>query len=318
MSDTPSPLLWEEARDENAREDVYRFRYEQYFSQKEYLPGTEHDARRVWLPHDEASRHFLVRAGDGRLAAVGTATPADEPSLLDEWRDIFELDRLKELLPQTVIVSRVIVAREARHTSLFGQMCLRLAVLLLEEGYRYAVHYCAPAMTPMYERLGYRLYGRGKTMRSGAFRLPMILVPDDEAYLKRVRSPFRRIERPDEEKRRGAERALRVCPELATLPLCAMTAPSRERRLVELCPPLRLAAPGLRRAALRGSIFPMRAGDSLAAQGVDEGSFLVLSGLMSAGSRLCGPGDAIHSGNEAVRAERDSLLLSAPLDPGDR
>lgn len=317
MSDTSSPLIWEEARDANAREEVYHFRYEQYFSQKEYLPGTEHDVRRVWLPHDDASRHFLVRAQDGRLAAVGTATPADEPTLLDEWRDMFELSRLKELLPQTVIVSRLIVARDARHTSLFGQMCLRLAFLLLKEGYRYAVHYCAPAMTPMYERLGYRLYGRGKNMRSGAFRLPMLLVPDDEAHLRRVRSPFLRIDRPEEEKRRGTALALRVCPELAMPPLCSMTVSARERYLTELCPPFGDAVPELRRAALRGSIFRLRAGDTLAAEGMEEGSFLVLSGLVTTGSLPCGPGDVVHSGNAAIRAERDALILSAPFDAGD-
>ena len=317
MTDTPSPLIWEEARDENTREEVYRFRYEQYFSQKEYLPGTEHDARRVWLPHDEASRHFLVRAQDGRIAAVGTATGADDPSLFGDWRDIFALSRLKPLLPQTVIVSRVIVARDARNTSLFGQMCLRLAVLLLEEGYRYAVHYCAPAMAAMYERLGYRLYACGRTLQSGVFRLPMILVPDDEAHLRRVRSPFRRLDRPEEEKRRGTTLALSVCPELAELPLCAMSAAQRVRRLTTLCPALRDAPPALLRTAQRGSFFPLRQGDMLAAAGMNEGSFLVLSGQMREGDRLCGPGDMLHSGNAAISAERDALILSAPFDAGD-
>ena len=192
MTDRPSSLLWEEARDRETREEIYRFRYEQYFFRREYLPGTDHDGRRVWLPHDDVSRHFLLRTQEGRIVAVGTATPADAPAVCDEWRTMLELDALHDILGLTTIISRVIVAAEERNGPLFGQMCLRLASLLLEEGFRFAVHYCAPAVVSLYERLGYRIYGRGKNLESGAFRLPMMLVADDVEHLRRVRSPLRR------------------------------------------------------------------------------------------------------------------------------
>ena len=315
MSGMPSSLIWEEARDRESREEVCRFRYDQYFFRKEYLPGTDHAARRVWLPHDDVSRHFLLRTQEGRIVAVGTTTAADAPLILEEWRSMLELDRLRDMLGLTTIISRVIVAEEARNGSLFGQMCLRLAVLLLEEGYRYAVHYCTPAMASLYERLGYRLYGHGKNLESGAFRLPMMLVADDAAHLERVRSPLRRNVRVHNAER--VELALRVCPELATPPLCAMGREDGLRRLTELCPALEALPPERLHSLLRSAVIPLRKGDMLAAEGVNEGSFMVLDGLLREGSRHVGAGGILHSGGAPVLAEENSRIIGAPFAPGD-
>lgn len=315
MSGTPSSLIWEEALDRESREEVYRFRYGQYFFRREYLPGADHDARRVWLPHDDVSRHFLLRTQEGRIVAVGTATAADAPHMYEEWRALLELDRLHGMLGLTTIISRVIVAEKERNSSLFGQMCLRLASLLLEEGYRYAVHYCTPAMTALYERLGYRLYGHGKNLQSGAFRLPMMLVADDGGHLARVRSPLRRAVRVHEEK--NVALAVRLCPELALTPLCAMSREEGANRLLSLCPVLSTWPPEKLQSLLRGAVIPLQRGDCLAAAGVNEGAFLVLGGLMREGSRTVGSGSMLHCGGAAVLAEEDSLIIGMPFVSGD-
>lgn len=307
---------WEEAADSHSREEVYSFRYAQYFASREYLPGTDHRGHRVWLPHDDYSRHFLVRGEGGDVVAVGTATPASEPSLLPEWRNILDLPRLAELLAQITIISRAIVAEEQRKSFIFGELCLRLATLFLEEGYHYAVHYCAPGMVPMYERLGYRQYGRGGNLASGVYRVPMMLVADDMAWLRRVRSPFRTLNRDPEANRVWIEKAYALCPELALPPLCALAESEVMTRVRALCPALGALEPVTVRALRRGTFLSLRKGDVLAPEGIAEGSFLLLAGSLSSGGKYHSPGSTVRTGAAMVRAEEDAQVICAALEGG--
>lgn len=305
-------IVWEMA-EPSALEELYRFRYEQYFADREGLPGTDHEARRVWLPHDDRSWHFAARSPEGEVVAVGTATPASEPSLYAEWQAMFEVPRLEPMLSRLVLISRVIVAQEARNSALFGSLCLHLARTFTAEGYHYAAHYCAPALVPLYERLGYRLYGRGKSLDSGAFRLPMVLLIDDVPYLRSIRSPLGTLGRDAEANREWVELALRTCPELAKKPLCAMPDAERRSLLTGHCPEL-ADKPELLRSLRRGAVIPLEGGDVLAPEGVDEGAFFVLSGTLEQGGSAVQAGSVLHSGGPAVSAREDSLVISAPID----
>ena len=305
-------INWEKV-EQDALEEVYRFRYEQYFADREGLPGTDHEARRVWLPHDDRSWHFVARSSEGSVVAVGTATPASEPSLYAEWKDMFEVPRLAPMLDRLVLISRVIVAKEARNSALFGSLCLHLAHTFTAEGYHYAAHYCAPALVPLYERLGYRIYGDGKPLDSGAFRIPMLLVIDDVPYLRSMRSPLGSLGRDVEANREWIELALRVCPELAKKPLCAMSDAERRASLVELCPQL-AEQPELVRVLRRGAVIPLRAGDVPAPAGMDEGVFFVLSGELECGGERYVSGSFLRTGGEAIKSFTESLLISAPFD----
>lgn len=307
-------FTWEEAGDACSREEVYRFRYEQYFASREYLPGADHAGRRVWLPHDDVSQHFLARRPDGLVVAVGTATPASEPSLLAEWRIILDLERLRDILPKTTIVSRTIVAEEERHSGLFGHICLQLASFFLEAGYHYAVHYCAPGITAMYERLGYRQYGRGRNLEAGVFRVPMFLVADDMPYFRRIHSPFRTLGRDMEANRSWLETAYAICPELAQDPLCTLTDAAVAAKMRTLCAFLNNADAALVRTLRRGSLLRLREGDVLAPEGIDEGMYLLLSGCLSCGGAPLKPGCVVRTGSEKVQAEEDTLVVCANLE----
>ena len=139
-------IAWGEASTGEEKEEVYGFRFRQYFLDKAALPDVDSGRERVWLPHDDFSRHLTARDAEGRLLAVGTATPADVPAISAAWKAIFDFRRIRPLLGELIIISRVIVAREARHSTLFGQMSLRLAALGIRSGFHCAAHYCAAAM----------------------------------------------------------------------------------------------------------------------------------------------------------------------------
>ena len=302
-------FLWEEAKTAQAREAVYRFRYTQYFSTHHSLPGTDQARGRVWLPHDDQSRHFLVRTQAGSIVAVATATPATEPSLFPEWQTLLELERLHAILPETMIVSRAIVAKTERHSTLFGKICLRLAARFLNEGRHYAVHYCAPGRIFLYERLGYRLYGRGKNLRSGLFRLPMLLVADDMPYFQKVRSPFRTLRRDPEKNRPWIEKAFALCPELARLPFC-LHSQAEIATMLASCQIPEHNSRGLAQSLRRGARFCLQKGDVLAPAKVDEGNFFVLSGSLSCGEQCYQRGDLLRTGAGRVWAKSETELVS--------
>ncbi len=299
VSDASLPLYWEEAYSARERNEVYRFRYNCYFAAREHLPGTDHAARKVVLPHDARSTHYLARTGDGKLAAVGTATPATDLSLYPEWRVLLELPRLALLAPRLVVISRVILGEEHRGSTVFGRFCLHMAKECVAKGFHYAAHYCAPALVPLYERMGYRLYGKGRNLSGGGpFRLPMLLIAGDIEYMRRLRSPFCELKQYLEEENRCSqvEKALALCPELNCVPLCALAGEERRNALFSACPALASTDPALLRRLERGSIFALAAKDVLTPAGENEGTFMLLSGGLRAGEKRFAPGSVAGSG----------------------
>ena len=320
---TEQKYCWEQATTPEACEEVFRFRYQYYFAAHEGLPGVDHEAGRVFSPHDAHSIHFLSRDAEGRLLAVATATRASEPSLLPLWRTLFNLERLAPLdLSKIVIISRLVVRPEHRNSALFGQYFLHMADYCLRHGFVHAIHYCAPRLVPLYERLGYRLYGQGVNLpgtaeAEGAFRLPMILATCDHVHLMRVRSVFRALpsfrKEPSAEQAAEAELTLRTLPELARIPLCGLSAGQRLKLVRSLVPAVPdTALPALRHAA----VLDLAAGQALARADQHEGLFFVLAGSLQVVAGGCevftaGPGAFLDTDATAcdVRAEVDTRML---------
>ncbi len=304
-------VIWKEASTPEEYEAVFRFRYEEYFAAHAGLPGVDSVRRRVALPHDMLSRHIMALSPDGSILAAGTLTPASEPSIAAEWKEIFHFAHIAPLLADTVIISRVVVAAAVRRSPLFVQMSLHLAETAMQSGYRCSAHYCAPRMISLYERMGYRCYGCGGPMGL-SFRVPMMLSIDAADDLRRSGSPIAAL-LPDG----GADRTLLhklfgICPELAEMPLCLLDPPSFRRRVAALCPQMKDAAPSRLRLLRRAGVFRMQAGCTLVRPDQDEGSFLLLSGALDAGGKTIFPGSVFSSGGVLITSSENSILASLP------
>ena len=304
-------VIWKEASAPEEREAVFRFRYEEYFSEHASLPGVDSARRTVALPHDLRSRHIMALSPEGRILAAGTLTPASEPCIAQEWKDIFLFDRIAPLLAETVIISRVVVAAAARRSPLFLRMSLRLAEAAIRGGYRCSIHYCAPRMISLYERMGYRCYGSGGAMGT-SFRLPMLLTIDSADALRRAGSPVAALLPDGGADDPHLQKLLGICPELAETPLCLLDPPAFRRRIAGLCPELADIPPSRLRPLRRAGVFRIPGGLALARPGQDEGGFLLLRGAMDAGGRPVIPGSVFRSGNSLVTAAEDSILASMP------
>lgn len=262
-------LNWGVAKTPAEREEVYLFRHAHYYRNLPDAPGVDHAAGRVRLPIDDVSAHLTGRDDSGSLVIVGTGTRASTPGLPQEWREILRLDVLSALdLDRILIFARLVEHEAYRGSPVFPAFFRFSASYFVERGYAYSIHYCAPALVPLYERAGYRIYGPGYTMRSGLFRVPMILAGADAAYLARVSPSFARVVA-DAAADGDLEKFRAVLPETMALPLCAMSA---EERLMTC---RAILAPNLKRdeaakhmpdaaakPARRASLLTLRPGDS--------------------------------------------------------
>ena len=285
--------VWTLAATPEEREEVFRFRYAGYFADTRHLPGVDHDRQRVFLPHDALSTHILGRSPQGDTLAVGTATPADAPNIVPVWQELFQLERLKALgLEHIVIISRLVVLPDYRHSAFVGHFFVHLLRHCIEQGYRYAVHYCAPDMLPFYERLGYRAYGEARNLapvngvpgtratEPGPLRIPLLLAPFDDKHLRRVHSLFREVPQGPPE---DVERLVQKLPELTAQPLCAQSIADRKAALAaELGIPAteveRALPPETLPLLKRASLLHLRAGQTLCSGIEAENAVLVLRG----------------------------------------
>jgi hypothetical protein len=206
---------WGIAQSAKECEEVYAFRYAHYFYHHTDAPGVDHAKKRVCFAHDAASVHLTGRNAAGELLIVGTGTRASTPNLPESWRTLLQLDRLSSLdLDKILVFSRLVERESCRGSRIFFKFFQYSARYFCLQGYTFTVHYCPPALTPMYEHLGYRLYGQGLTLYSGLYRVPMILVTFDAAHFSRVSSAFAKATG-DLRLEGDLDGVLRVLPELA-------------------------------------------------------------------------------------------------------
>ncbi|MDR2820046.1 MAG: hypothetical protein LBB60_05915 [Desulfovibrio sp.] len=218
---------WREAETEAEREEVYLFRYVHYFRHLTDAPGVDHALGRVYSPHDDRSTHLTGRGENGCLVIVGTGTSASTTGLPDIWQEILRLRRLEPLgLDRILIYSRLVERGDCRRGTVFPEFFRYSSRYFTSRGFAYTVHYCPPPVLPLYERLGYRQYGKGFSMPGGLYRIPLILVAFDHAHLGRVFPAFRQATA-DLHPVGDLNQVLRLLPDIAEIPLCALAGGER-------------------------------------------------------------------------------------------
>ena len=321
------PHSWELADSPALREQVYSFRHRHYFNQLPEAQWLDHDRMRVYAPHDDHSVHLVARNAEGKMIAAGTGTRADSDDLPEEWAHMLHLERLKPLgLSKILIYSRLVELPECRGTPLFLHFFKYAARLFTDRGFGYTIHYSPPANVSMYERLGYRTYSGGFTLSSSLYRIPMILVAADAAYLARVHPAF-------SEAIRGlvpagnSEAAYTLLPELHAVPLAARSAPEALAHVRGLCRSGNAGQTIPERAARlinRATLLRLRKGDAPIHTSDKPLLWFVLSGACEVkpkdgGSQTASAGYGInaHSGCSFITLEDADVLIfgnHAPFD----
>jgi hypothetical protein len=318
--------VWREAENAAEREEVYSFRYAHYFKYLPDAPGVDPARRRVYSPHDDRSVHLTGRDAKGKPVIVGTGTRASTPGLPEIWHKILRLERLAPLGSDKILIySKLVELEGCRGSPVFPDFFKYASRYFTSRGFTYTVHYCAPPLVPLYERLGYRLYGNGVSMPGGLYRLPLLLAGFDDAHLGRVSPAFRQATA-DLSLTGDLEQTFRLLPELARTPLCVLASDERlafARELSNRFAPAKSGGPdlprGMEKILRRSSILRLGEGDSPIHPADAPSLWFVLDGLclvrLHDGSEVrTGSGTFINGSacSTFTALEPSGLVLCAP------
>lgn len=179
------------------REALYAFRYEHYVERlAKDVSGTDHERRWLREPHDDLARHFLARDEQGETVGVLSGWPLNLPGMLKRYRQPLALDQfLEHFAPSQIVLSgRLAIAPAYQRTALFRDLLFASLEDHIRSGTAVGLIYCAPGLLHLYEKLGLRRYTNNFHTEGGSYRIPLFVFLDED-YLKRLRSPLRRVYR---------------------------------------------------------------------------------------------------------------------------
>jgi GNAT superfamily N-acetyltransferase len=178
-----------ESPDEAQR--VFRLRYDVYIAELGRAQRhADHLARAIEEPLDQSA---LLWAAFDNTRLIGTlrcnfARDGD----LFEYADLYCLSRVPAHPASTTITTKLLVAREYRHTSLAYRLAATAFRKALELGSTHDFIDAYPARVPLFMKLGYRIHIPEAEHPELGKVVVMRLDLHDAAHLARVRSPFLR------------------------------------------------------------------------------------------------------------------------------
>ena len=183
---------------EAERLQLFGFRYTIYAEElAKQLPGIDHQQK---IYKDDLDQNaYLIVAKDtetGCIAGTIRNNSAAESVFSPQLHDCIKLQSLLQTLDQASVsyTSGLMIDPAYRGTTVVSLLVNFLYKRSTELGYSIDICLSELALVHLYYQLGYRPYGAPKRLyEDSGLRLPMILISQDRAYLKKVRSPLRRI-----------------------------------------------------------------------------------------------------------------------------
>jgi len=181
------------AETEEEKRAVYRFRYDIYVEEMgKYRSVADHAQRMFYEPCDAHSRIFYA-VENGEIVATARATWGGDAPLPQRMIDQYQLAPFLAEVPESAVSvgERGMVVPRLRGTDLF--------LRLIGESLRFANQHriqlcfgdCEPHLLNLYLGLGNRTYSK-KNVNSpeAGYLIPLLFVPEDVAYLRRIHSPL--------------------------------------------------------------------------------------------------------------------------------
>ena len=186
------------ARDDEERRRIYRFRYRVKVEElNAKAPSVNHANQEIGDRLDKLALQIYVAQSTGNELAASARlnTRLDENNL----SDIAQLDGFgpfREFGIQALSLSGQLVIAPKWASSMAASLALSAVYKLARQnGSQFDFTQCAPALLPLYQRLGYRQF-RENFMDDGlGYQVPLVMVTEDFAHLAKVKSPLTQIAR---------------------------------------------------------------------------------------------------------------------------
>ena len=175
------------------RHDVYRFRYDIYVEEMgRYRSVADHDQRIFSEPEDETARLYYATDGEQIVATMRHNWGGDAP-LCARQIEQYDLARfLKSISCEQMIVGeRFMIAPSQRGTDLIFRLFQTYLNFVNEHRIQLIFGDCEPHLLNLYLGMGFRTYAeRNVNSKETGYLVPLVMVPEDIAYMKQVKSPF--------------------------------------------------------------------------------------------------------------------------------
>jgi len=175
------------------KQAIYRHRYEIYVEEMDRYHGiSDHENRVMVEDVDELSR-FLYAELDGVVVGSMRWTWGGDSSFAKRHIDQYMLQPFLDCLPpgQLIVGERFMVSPDYRGTDLLSRMFVRYMNFCNENRIQLVFGDCEPHLLNMYQGLGFRTYSdRNINSTETGYLIPLVLVPEDIAYMQRIKSPI--------------------------------------------------------------------------------------------------------------------------------
>jgi hypothetical protein len=223
----PSDIRIAIAQTEDEKRAVYRFRYRIYVEEMgKYRSVADHAQRMFYEPCDAHSRIFYGTE-NGEVVATARATWGGDAPLPQRMIEQYQLAPFLAEVPESAISvgERGMVVPQLRGTDLFLRLIGASLRFANEHRIQLCFGDCEPHLLNLYLGLGQRTYSK-KNVNSpeAGYLIPILFVPEDVAYLRRINSPLLEYV-----KDFGSEARIPACVERITAAGSAVMS----RRLVE-------------------------------------------------------------------------------------
>lgn len=179
------------AQTTQAKEAIYAFRYQVYVEEmgKPYVTA-DHERRQLYDELDELSLLLYVTVG-AELAGTLRLSWGAHPRVAAAYQELFAW-RLFERYPSNTlsVTSRLAVAPQWRRTRVTPLLFQTAYELGAAKGDNFNFIHCAPRVTPIMQRYGFRQFLPGFHDANAGEQIPMVIAMADAEHFQMIRSPF--------------------------------------------------------------------------------------------------------------------------------
>ncbi len=173
--------------------DVQRFKYDIYVAEMGRYGAIADHANRLLIEADDDASHIFQARVDGRLAAIMRLTWGGDGALGERHVDQYDLAPFLAAMPpeQIVVGERFMIDAAFRGTSLLIEMFTAYMHFVNERRIQLVFGDCEPHLLNTYQALGYRTYtARNVNSPETGYLIPLVIVPEDLDYMRRIGSPL--------------------------------------------------------------------------------------------------------------------------------
>jgi predicted GNAT family N-acyltransferase len=172
---------------------VQRFKYDVYVVEMGRYGAIADHANRLLVEVDDPASHIFQARIDGKLAATMRLIWGGDGALGERHIKQYDLAAFLETVPpdQIVVGERFMIGPAWRGTSLLNQMFTAYMNFVNQRRIQLVFGDCEPHLLNTYQALGFRTYTtRNVNSPETGYLIPLVIVAEDIAYMRRIGSPL--------------------------------------------------------------------------------------------------------------------------------